>query len=156
MPITVYTEDKVQQVADPENFKKNFHLIKAAGGAVTDDEGKILLIFRKGKWDLPKGKLEDNEPLELCADREIKEETGLNELELRKPLLITYHTYSEKGKSILKETHWFLFDAPGSQRVQPQTEEDILKVEWVEKGRLSENMKNSYQLIRDVLAAAGY
>lgn len=156
MPITVYTENKAQQIADPENFKKNFHLIKAAGGTVIDDKERILLIFRKGKWDLPKGKLEDNEPLELCAEREIKEETGLNELELKKTLLITYHTYSEKGKSILKETHWFLFAAPGNQEVQPQTEEDISIVEWVEKNRLGEYLKNSYQLIRDVLSAAGY
>ena len=156
MPITVYTDDISQQVSDPENFKKNYHLIIAAGGAVTDSQKRILLIFRKGKWDLPKGKQEDDEPLEFCADREIKEETGLNELELRKPLLITYHTYTEKGKSILKETHWFLFDAPGNQKVQPQTEEEILKIEWVEKERLSEYMNNSYQLIKDVLASAGY
>ena len=156
MPITVYTEHNSQVVSDPEKFKEQYHLIIAAGGAVTDEEKRILLIFRKGKWDLPKGKLEDNEPLELCADREIKEETGLNTLELRKPLLITYHTYTEKGKSILKETHWFLFDAPGNQKLQPQTEEDILKIEWVEKERLTEYMNNSYQLIRDVLASAGY
>lgn len=156
MPITVYTEDKSQLVTDPEKFRKKYHLIIAAGGAVTDDEKRILLILRKGKWDLPKGKQEDNEPLELCADREIKEETGLNDLELRKPLLITYHTYTEKEKSILKETHWFLFEAHGNQKVQPQTEEDILKIEWVEKERLNEYMNNSYQLIRDVLASAGY
>ena len=84
MSITVYTEDNARTVDDPEKFKTDFHLIKAAGGAVTDDEGRILLIYRKGKWDLPKGKLEDNEPIELCADREVKEETGLTELELRK------------------------------------------------------------------------
>ena len=156
MPITVYTEDKRQQVSDPEKFREKYLLIIAAGGVVTNDEKRILLIFRKGKWDLPKGKQEENEPLALCADREIKEETGLNELELIKPLLITYHTYIEKGKSILKETHWFLFNAPGDQKVEPQTEEDILKIEWVEKEKLSEYMNNSYQLIGDVLSSAGY
>ena len=156
MAITVYTEDIARTIEDPEKFKTDYHFIKAAGGAVTDDKGRILLIYRKGKWDLPKGKLEDNEPIELCADREVKEETGLIELELRKPLIITYHTYTEKGESILKETHWFLFDAPGQQILQPQTEEGIFKVEWVERSDLSQYMNNTYQLIKDVLITAGF
>ena len=156
MSITVYTEDNARTINDLEKFKTDYHLIKAAGGAVTDDEGRILLIFRKGKWDLPKGKLEDNEPIELCADREVKEETGLTELELRKPLITTYHTYTEKGKPILKETHWFLFDAPGKQNLQPQKEEGIFKVEWVERSDLNQHMNNTYQLIKDVLATAGF
>ena len=84
------------------------------------------------------------------------EETGLNELLLRKPLAVTYHTYFEKGKDILKETHWFLFDAPGKQQLQPQLEEDILKVEWVKKEDLKEYKKNTFPLIKDVLEAAGY
>ncbi|HUQ67524.1 MAG TPA: NUDIX domain-containing protein [Flavitalea sp.] len=156
MPVRVYKEDKIQQVEDLKAYSKNFEVIKAAGGAVTDDEGRILLIFRRGKWDLPKGKLEQNEPIELCAEREVKEETGLKHLELRKPLMVTYHTYSEKGTSILKETHWFLFDAPGQQKLQPQKEEDISKAEWVEKENTGEYKKNTYQLIKEVLAAAGY
>lgn len=156
MPITVYTEDEAVQVNNPESFSKNYKLIKAAGGVVNDDQGRILLIFRRGKWDLPKGKLEDNEPIELCAEREIKEETGLEELQLKKPLLITYHTYSEKGKSILKETHWYLYAASGKQKLTPQTDEDILKAEWVTKENLPMFVDNAYQLIRDVLRSAGF
>jgi len=156
MPVNIYTENQKQQVDDLRKFKKKYLLIIAAGGLVTNDEGKVLLIFRKDKWDLPKGKVEDNEPIELCAEREVKEETGLKELHLRNPLLITYHTYKEKGKSILKETHWFLLDAPPNQEFQPQTEEDIIKVEWVEKERLSEYKNNTYLLIKEVLASAGY
>jgi ADP-ribose pyrophosphatase YjhB (NUDIX family) len=156
MPVTVYNEDKPQQVDDVNTFSKNFEVIRAAGGAVTDDEGRMLMIFRRGKWDLPKGKLENNEPIELCADREVKEETGLKELELRKPLIVTYHTYTEKSKSFLKETHWYLFDAPGHQHLAPQTEEDILKAEWVERENLHEYTNNTYELIKDVLTAAGY
>ena len=156
MAITVYNEDKPLQVDDPEAFFKKFHIIKAAGGAVTDDDGRILLIFRRGKWDLPKGKLEDNEPVELCADREVKEETGIKELLLRKPLVTTYHTYTEKGKSILKETQWFLFDAKGKQQLKPQTDEDIMEALWVAPERLNEYTNNTYQLIRDVLATAGF
>ena len=156
MSVTVYTENESQQVSDLDKFMRDYKLIKAAGGVVTDDEARVLLIFRKGKWDLPKGKAEEHEPLELCANREVIEETGLNELLLRKPLVVTYHTYIEKGKDILKETHWYLFDAPGKQKLQPQLEEDILKVEWVAPEKVNDYKRNSYLLISDVLNAAGF
>lgn len=156
MAITVYTEDEAVLVSDVESFSKQYKLIRAAGGVVVDEEGRVLLIFRRGIWDLPKGKLEKHEPIELCAEREVKEETGLHELQLRKQLVTTYHTYTEKGKSILKETYWFRFDAQGTQTLTPQTEEDILKVEWVPKENLSKFTDNTYQLIRDVLLSAGF
>ena len=156
MAVTVYTQDEFQKIDDLDSFKKKFEMIIAAGGAVTDPDGRILLIFRKGKWDLPKGKVENNEPIELCADREVKEETGLTDIILRKPLLVTYHTYSEKGEDILKETHWFLFDAPGKQELFPQEEEGIVRAEWVEKKHLKKYTGNTYQLVRDVLRSAGY
>ena len=156
MSVTIYSEDDSQVINDLNAFAKNYLLVKAAGGVVTDDEARVLLIYRRGKWDLPKGKVEENEPIELCAHREVIEETGLNELMLRKPLAITYHTYTEKGKDILKETHWYLFDAPGKQQLQPQLEEDILKVEWVERQKINDYKRNTYLLIRDVLDAAGF
>lgn len=156
MPVTVYTEDEAQEVSNLETFSKSYEVIQAAGGVVNDDNGNVLLIFRRGKWDLPKGKLEKKEPIELCADREVKEETGLTELQLKKPLIITYHTYKERGTSILKETHWFQFDAPGIQELTPQTSEDILKAEWVSRENLPGLLNNTYELIRDVLRSAGF
>ena len=155
MPVTIYTENESHAIDDLEKFARNYIIVKAAGGVVTDDKARVLLIYRRGKWDLPKGKAEENEPLELCAHREVIEETGLQELVLRKPLVITYHTYAEKGKDILKETHWYLFDAPGHQTLEPQLEEDILKVEWVEAGKLNDYKRNTYLLINEVLSAAG-
>jgi hypothetical protein len=86
----------------------------------------------------------------------VKEETGIKELVLRKPLVTTYHIYTEKGKSILKETQWFLFDAKGKQQLKPQTDEDIMEAVWVAPERLNQYTNNTYQLIRDVLASAGF
>ena len=65
-------------------FKK-FTLIQAAGGLVTDTSKAMLFIFRKGKWELPKGKLDPGEPLDECALREVKEETGLQQVKLNGP-----------------------------------------------------------------------
>ena len=156
MAVTVYKQNDAQQVDDLAAFSRQFDVIQAAGGVVCNDDGDVLLIFRKGKWDLPKGKVEDNEPIELCADREVKEETGLTELMLRKPLMITYHTYEERGINILKETYWFMFDAPGRQPLKPQTNEDIHEAKWVSKAGLDKYKQNTYGLILDVLAKAGF
>jgi len=134
-------------------FKK-FTLIQAAGGLVMDTSNAMLFIFRKGKWDLPKGKLDPGEPLDECALREVKEETGLKQVELGRPLGVTYHTYDENGRHILKETHWFLMKAPAGQHVQPQQEEEITEIKWVREGELDKYMKNTFPLIKDVLTAA--
>src|SRR5688572_22575590 len=82
-----------------EKIKKEFTVIQASGGLVYSNDNKILLIFCRGKWDLPKGKLDEGEELVACALREVKEETGLSNLVYEKSLCITYHTYYEKGQN---------------------------------------------------------
>jgi 8-oxo-dGTP pyrophosphatase MutT (NUDIX family) len=133
-------------------FKK-FTVIQAAGGLVTDPSGAMLFIFRRGRWDLPKGKLDPGEPLDKCALREVKEETGLQQVELDGPLLVTYHTYDEDGRHILKETHWFKMQAPGGQDLQPQTEEQITEIKWVKRDEAEKYMTNTFPLIKDILNA---
>jgi 8-oxo-dGTP pyrophosphatase MutT (NUDIX family) len=134
-------------------FKK-FTIIYAAGGLVLNPSKSILLIYRKGKWDLPKGKLDDGESLDQCALREVKEETGLQHLRLIEPLLVTYHTYDEDGKHILKETHWYLMHATGrDQQLKPQEEEQITAIEWASEKQLPKYMENTFPLIRDVIAS---
>ncbi len=65
-------------------FFKLFKPVTAAGGLVENEKGEVLLIFRRGKWDLPKGKLDPGETIEQCAVREVEEETGLKNIELKK------------------------------------------------------------------------
>lgn len=134
-------------------FKK-FTLIAAAGGLVFNEKKEVLLIFRRGKWDLPKGKLDKGESLEECALREVKEETGLQKIKLNKFLTITYHTYREGTRFILKESHWFMMKATMEQRLIPQTEEDIVEIRWAGKKEIPVYLMNSYPSISDVLKTA--
>ncbi|HSV09453.1 MAG TPA: NUDIX hydrolase [Hanamia sp.] len=133
------------------DFFKHFHLIKAAGGVVKNENEEILLMFRRGKWDLPKGKLDDGETLEECAKREVEEETGLKKLEIIKAITITYHTYVQFGKHNLKETHWYAMQTKGNEKLIPQTEEDITELAWVKKEDLQEYLSNSFPAIAEVL-----
>lgn len=134
-----------------QTFIKKFTLVTAAGGLVQNEKKEYLLIFRKGKWDLPKGKLDKGEKLENCAVREVEEETGLKEVKLLKPLCITYHTYHEGARFILKDSHWYSMKVKGPQQLVPQTEEDIHEIKWVKKAGLAEYMKISYPSVADVL-----
>jgi 8-oxo-dGTP pyrophosphatase MutT (NUDIX family) len=137
-------------------FTKKFNIIKASGGLVVNDDGHLLFIFRRGKWDLPKGKLDPGETAETCATREVKEETGLNTVSLQKHLITSYHTYEESGKAYLKETEWWLMRSPNQDVLKPQTEEQILEAVWVAPDQLSKYLANTYLLIKDVLKTAGY
>ena len=132
------------------SFKKKLTLVKAAGGFVHTKNHEVLLIFRRGKWDLPKGKLDENESLDVCAVREVKEETGLEKVKLDHPLTITYHTYHEFGNHILKESHWYIMKAE-KQNLVPQTDEDILSCEWVSTDNLSSYLENTHASIANVI-----
>lgn len=132
-------------------FFKKFTIIQAGGGLVKNDENEALLIFRRGKWDLPKGKLDDGETLEQCAIREVEEETGLKQIELISPLIITWHTYHEGTKFILKESHWYTMKISGKQTLVPQTEEDIIEVRWVKPENFKEYYENAFPSVVDVL-----
>ena len=145
----VFLHNNVDEVLN--TFKKKLLCIKASGGLVHTDEDNLLLIFRKGKWDLPKGKLDDKEDFETCAICEIKEETGLENVQLEKPLTITYHTYHEGGKHIIKESHWFLMKSEKQKVLIPQVKEDIEKCEWVEINKLAPYLENSHASIVDVV-----
>lgn len=155
MPLKIYTEEEVKIIRENDPQLQQFHRITAAGGVVINGNGDILFIFRKGKWDLPKGKQENGEPLDRCAERETMEETGITQLSLQRFLITTYHTYVEKKQLILKDTHWYLFSAPGEPELTPQTDENILKAVWVKPSDMEAYKANTYLLILDVLQEAG-
>ena len=134
-----------------KEFRKKFTLVKAAGGLVENKKKEILMIFRRGKWDLPKGKLDKGETLEECAIREVEEETGLKNIKLLGPLITTCHTYHEGTKFILKESHWYRMQVTGDQKLIPQTDEDIQQIHWVNTNDMGKYLKNSYPMIADII-----
>ena len=134
-------------------FFKKFTLIKAAGGFVLNENKEVLMMFRREKWDLPKGKMDKKESFEECAIRETEEETGLKNIKLISPLITTYHTYHEGSKFMLKETRWFTMKISGEQKLIPQAAEQISKLEWVGKNDLKKYLQNSFPSVNDVLDA---
>jgi 8-oxo-dGTP pyrophosphatase MutT (NUDIX family) len=135
-------------------FKK-FLLVKAGGGLVKNKEGKYLFMLRRGVWDLPKGKLDPGETIGNCALREVGEETGLREVKLEEPLLVTYHTYDENGKHILKETHWFRMTATDDTSLKPQQEEQITELRWVSADEMKPLLQHTFPSVADVIRCAG-
>jgi len=133
-------------------FFKHFKIIEAAGGLVLNKNKEVLMIFRRGKWDLPKGKLDKGETLEQCALREVEEETGITNIELKEKLAETYHVYKEFGKHILKESYWYKMQCNTKQKLVPQTEEDITDIKWVKRSDLKNYTSNTYQTILEVLS----
>ncbi len=125
--------------------------IVAAGGIVENEEGKILLQYRRGKWDLPKGKLDEGETIEECAIREVEEETGLQNIQLGELVGLTHHNYTESGENIDKETHWFGMKVSGHQKLIPQTDEDILELRWVAENELHYYLSNTYPNITEII-----
>ncbi|MEY3436043.1 MAG: hypothetical protein RL335_499 [Bacteroidota bacterium] len=139
--------------ADFSAFRTSYTIIQAAGGIVKDEMHRILFIFRRGVWDLPKGKLDEGETYIECAKREVEEECGIIVEAIDDLVYTTYHTYEEKGKKILKETFWFEMWASNQQKLTPQTEEQISAIEWADNFRQQELLKNTYPMIRDMIIA---
>lgn len=131
-------------------FQKKIKTIQAAGGIVVNPKNKVLFIKRKGKWDLPKGKLDPGETLAECAVREVQEETGIAELMLLSFRSVTYHIFQRNEKYYLKETHWFNMYSTSKEKFVPQVEEDIEKVKWKSQKKLAKTLENSYANIREL------
>ncbi|MBS1608725.1 MAG: NUDIX hydrolase [Bacteroidetes bacterium] len=136
-----------------KSFWKKFTVVQAGGGFVINNKEEVLLIFRRGKWDLPKGKLDKGETLEQCAVREVQEETGLKKIKLISPLTITYHTYHEGTKFLLKESHWYMMTADAQEKAVPQAEEQIQEVKWVPPTEVKSYFSQTYSSVVEVLKA---
>ena len=131
-----------------------FKEVDAAGGLVENRRGDYLLISRSGLWDLPKGHREPGEDIALTALREVQEETGVDELELRDLICVTDHCYLRGGIWHLKHTWWYSMLYTNPVDLTPQREEDISKAAWVAKSSLPPFLKNTYPSILEVFREA--
>jgi 8-oxo-dGTP pyrophosphatase MutT (NUDIX family) len=118
-------------------------LIQAGGGYVAravngadgapEEDVAVLLIHRKGCWDLPKGKLDPGETVAECARREVCEEVGISTVEMLRPLGTTQHGYVEDRRDpevyAVKTTHWYLMQTP-ERTFEPERREGIRRVAW--------------------------
>lgn len=140
--VTIHSVEIEKLVSD---FEGIFKIVQAAGGVVLNERNQILFIYRRGSWDLPKGKLESKETRRDAARREVIEETGILTLQIDKKLLVTRHTYRNKNdKRCIKLTHWYLMFGK-KQKLTPQMEEDIERTEWM-------TLEKFYSKSRDVFA----
>lgn len=132
-----------------------FTPIDAGGGVVLNENNDVLMIYRRGKWDLPKGKCDEGETIDECALREVSEETGLHKLKLGEKICDTYHVYSQNKQNLLKRTAWYKMKGTIKEEPVPQAEENIQEVRWVNDEDLPLVVYKSYEAIREVMQKAG-
>ncbi len=131
-----------------KKFTKKIPMEIAAGGVVTNKEGRVLFIYRNNKWDLPKGKLDKGETIEECALREVEEETGVRNLKIENFLKTTYHIFKSGGVYRLKEVHWFAMKTNYKGELKGQKSEGIEKVKWKGPKKIQKALENSYTNIK--------
>lgn len=146
--ITIHSHD-LEGLKD--DFFSIYKIIPAAGGVIFNDKGQVLMIFRRGSWDLPKGKIEEDESIEEAALREVAEEVGLRDVEILEALPTTFHTYkNKKGKRCLKPSYWFKMQSQSTD-VTLQTEEEIEGSLWIKPKKFLKSDMIAYGSINDVL-----
>ncbi|PID69026.1 MAG: NUDIX hydrolase [Flavobacteriales bacterium] len=143
--IYVFYPDRIKLY---ELFKKKFKIIEAAGGKVRNPHNDILFIYRLGRWDLPKGKIDSGETPEIAAIREVEEETGITGIEIISALKTTFHIYKYKSDFVLKVTHWFDMKSRYSGQLIPETKENIIKAVWLSDTEMDKVLINTYPNIK--------
>ena len=131
-------------------FKKKIKVVKAGGGIVTNFKKETLFIFRRNKWDLPKGKMDQGESIEKTAIREVEEETGIQNLVISSFFMDTYHILKKEKKYFLKETSWFNMKSDYEGDLNPELSEGITKAVWKSKEKIKK-IKNTFPNIKLLL-----
>ena len=146
--VFLYYPDKKKLLKE---FKEKLVTIKATGGIVTNKKNQILFIYRKGKWDLPKGKMEKNESKKESALREVIEETGVKKLKIINFFSTTFHLIKVKREYFLKETHWYTMKTKYDGKLKPQKSEGIISAKWKTFDQALEIKKKTFRNIAIIL-----
>lgn len=132
-------------------FCSLYQVMEAAGGIVINPAGDLLMIFRNGRWDLPKGKIESDEEKETAAIREVYEECGVGKLELYDGPFTTYHVYPYHDKQVLKFTYWYKMKCSDDATPIPQEEEGITEAKWLDREKVEEVLPKAYISIAQII-----
>jgi 8-oxo-dGTP pyrophosphatase MutT (NUDIX family) len=132
-------------------FSSWFTVIEAAGGLIGHPSGRYLFIMRYGRWDLPKGHIEEGETPEACAIREVTEECNIRGHVIEGSLPPSYHTYLFDNKPFMKKTWWFRMSYRGEMIREPQAEEGITRAEWLTPSEIAGIKSNTFQSLLDLL-----
>lgn len=130
-------------------IRRIFRFAPAAGGVVVVNDS-IVAIERNGIPDLPKGHIEKNEPADLAAMREVREETAISDLEIIRQLPSTFHCYLLNGQWTMKKTSWFLMKSD-EFNPKPQEEEGISRVFLLNSDNVDDFFDKTYISIRTSL-----
>ena len=118
--------------------------VRAAGGVVCDEDGRVALVYRPkyDDWSFPKGKLEKGETEEEAAVREVHEETGLD-VELGRELGFVSYT-DPKGRP--KTVRYWLMRAKAGE-FTPNSE--VTELRWLPLAEAPQLL--SYDRDREIL-----
>ncbi len=135
-------------------FENHFEYVEAAGAIVAiKNQDYFLAIYRRGFWDLPKGKMEKGEDPEECALREVMEETGVKISNNNAiPLTTTKHLFRQQGRWHIKKTHWFVFEVDSALPTKPESREGIKEARWLSLTEWKHRRKRSYLSVCHVVS----
>lgn len=129
-------------------IKKKIKVVEAAGGLVHNSKDEILFIRRNKKWDLPKGRIENDETHRKAAVREVMEETGIKDLEIQHFIMKTFHIFKRNGKYRLKVTYWYDMSCDYEGPLYPEKQEGIKKVKWKNLEKTQKALLDSYENVK--------
>jgi len=135
-------------------FTDQFRRVDAAGGLVRNELGEMLFIYRLDRWDLPKGKVEEDEEIEAAAIREVEEECGVVVSPDISFIADTWHTYRENDEYLLKKTSWFLMATHGQQKIVPQQAEGITQARFIAESEFKKILAETYPSVSEVVLMA--
>jgi len=147
--LVLYNKENAEKLFS--DFISLFWYLEAAGGVVRNNSNERLFIFRFGKWDLPKGKIEKGETPYQAALREVSEETGLSGQSVICELPSTWHIYEHKSKKVIKRTFWYAMYYGGNEKLVPQLEEDITEAIWLPETKTGMVTANTYASLLDLI-----